>query len=304
MNIILMSKFCKKSGSIEICLSRLFIGVVSAFIITVSLALYTGYEWGKHNGSPQTMAFKQQISEIIRSENHELSELKQSVIADVSALSQRMGLMQADMLRVEALGERLIVASGMERGEFDFSQDSPVGGIDDSYSDSVSVKELVQDFDQFQVQLEDKHQKLLFLEELFLSEAVENRVVPSMKPLNGGWISARYGNRRDPFNGSKKFHHGIDFAGKAGSEIYAVAAGVVSRSEKAGGYGNLVEINHGNGYVSRYAHNKKNIVAAGDIVEKGQLVALLGSTGRSTGPHLHFEVIREGKKVNPKKYLK
>ena len=126
---------------------------------------------------------------------------------------------------------------------------------------------------------------------------------PAGRPVQQGWLSSYYGWRTNPFGGNQQFHKGIDFAGKENSEIVAVGGGVVTYSGKRYGYGNLVEITHGNGYITRYGHNKKNLVREGETVKKGQAIALMGSTGRSTGPHVHFEVIKDGKKIDPAKFI-
>jgi murein DD-endopeptidase MepM/ murein hydrolase activator NlpD len=136
-----------------------------------------------------------------------------------------------------------------------------------------------------------------------LTEDAIKSAIPSGKPVKNGWVSSYYGYRTDPFNGKKVFHDGLDFAGKEGSKVYAVADGIVTWKGRRNGYGELVEIDHGNGYVTRYAHNKTVIAEQGQKVTKGQAIALMGSTGRSTGPHVHFEVLRDGKSVNPYKFV-
>ena len=136
-----------------------------------------------------------------------------------------------------------------------------------------------------------------------MNKSLHERVMPSGKPVDEGWLSSKYGKRNDPFTGKQDFHKGLDFAGKKGADVLAVGDGVVSWSGKRSGYGNLIEINHGNGYVTRYGHNQRHLVEVGDTVKKGQQVAMMGSTGRSTGPHVHFEVLHNGKRVNPAKYM-
>jgi len=126
----------------------------------------------------------------------------------------------------------------------------------------------------------------------------------SGRPVEKGWISSGYGMRTDPFNGRKRWHNGVDFAGKAGANVVAVASGVVTWSSKYNNYGNMVEIDHGEGVVTRYAHNQENKVKVGDLVQRGQVIAALGSTGRSTGPHLHFEVYKNGRAVDPSVYIR
>jgi len=132
---------------------------------------------------------------------------------------------------------------------------------------------------------------------------MKEEVFPEGRPIGRGWISSYYGMRTNPFTGKLQFHKGMDFASKSGSNVQAVAGGVVTWSSKRYGYGNLVEINHGNGYVTRYGHNKENLVQVGDTVKKGQSISLMGSTGRSTGPHVHFEVLKNGRQINPQRFV-
>jgi murein DD-endopeptidase MepM/ murein hydrolase activator NlpD len=150
--------------------------------------------------------------------------------------------------------------------------------------------------------INDRGQKLSVLETLLMNRNLNERVMPSGRPVKDGWLSSGYGKRNDPFTGKQEFHKGLDFAGKKGSEVIVVGDGVVTWAGEQTGYGDLVEVSHGNGYVTRYAHNKKHLVKVGDTVRKGQQIALMGSTGRSTGPHVHFEVMRDGKSVNPAEY--
>ena len=137
-----------------------------------------------------------------------------------------------------------------------------------------------------------------------MNQSLNERVYPQGRPVKSGWLSSYFGKRTDPFTGKPANHTGIDFAGKRGDEIVAVADGVVTWSGDRYGYGVMVEINHGNGYSTRYAHNSENRVSVGDEVKKGQVVALMGKTGRATGPNLHFEVLHDGRRVNPVTYIR
>jgi murein DD-endopeptidase MepM/ murein hydrolase activator NlpD len=152
--------------------------------------------------------------------------------------------------------------------------------------------------------LADREDKLTALELVLMNRGLMAEVTPSGRPVKKGWMSSGFGKRTDPFKGKKTYHRGVDFAGKRGSDVVAVASGVVVRSKKAAGYGNFVEIRHADGYSTLYAHNKENLVKSGDMVNKGQTIALLGSTGRSSGPHVHFEVHRNGKIVNPLRFVR
>ena len=157
--------------------------------------------------------------------------------------------------------------------------------------------------DELGAEMQDREQKFSVLETLLMDQSLHDRVIPSGSPVRNGFVSSGYGKRTDPFTGKKEFHKGVDFAGKEGSRVLSAGDGVVSWVGRRTGYGNLVEITHGDGYVTRYGHNKKVLVAVGDTVKKGQPIAVLGSTGRSTGPHVHFEVVHNDQQVNPSKYI-
>jgi murein DD-endopeptidase MepM/ murein hydrolase activator NlpD len=166
-----------------------------------------------------------------------------------------------------------------------------------------SLPSLKGDLDRIAKHIENRQQQLDRLESMFFQRGLDQESFVSGRPVRWGWLSSSYGYRNDPFNGRRTWHAGVDFAGKEGSDIIAVASGVVTWSSERYGYGNLVEINHGDGYSTRYAHCKEILVKVGEVVEKGQVLALMGSTGRSTGPHVHFEVLRKGMTLDPKKFL-
>jgi murein DD-endopeptidase MepM/ murein hydrolase activator NlpD len=180
----------------------------------------------------------------------------------------------------------------------------PVGGPDDAASLSVmTVPDFLGMIEELDITAKDRATKLAVLEQLIMNRNLLERIIPSGHAVEHGFLSSKYGKRVDPFTGRQEQHKGIDIAGKEGASILAVADGIVSWSGERTGYGKLVEINHGNGYVTRYGHNKQQLVKVGDEVKKGDVIALMGSTGRSTGPHVHIEVIHNGKQLNPDKYL-
>jgi murein DD-endopeptidase MepM/ murein hydrolase activator NlpD len=212
--------------------------------------------------------------------------------------------MQGQMLRLNALGERLVDQGDLDKEEFDFDAVPAVGGPGEEVDvQSVPLADFLSMLDTLDNEMQDREQKLSVLESLLMSRSLHERVMPSGRPIAEGWLSSRYGKRNDPFTGKQDFHKGLDFAGKKGSEVIVVGDGVVSWAGKRTGYGNLIEINHGNGYTTRYGHNQRHLVEVGEKVKKGQQIALMGSTGRSTGPHVHFEVLQNGKTVNPSKYI-
>jgi murein DD-endopeptidase MepM/ murein hydrolase activator NlpD len=152
-------------------------------------------------------------------------------------------------------------------------------------------------------QLADRERQLGALENLILTRELRSEVYPQGRPVQTGFISSFYGERVDPFTGYTSFHPGVDFAGDAGAQVQSVATGVVTWAGDRSGYGNLVEVTHGNGLVTRYGHNASLLVRVGETVQKGQALALVGSTGHSTGPHVHFEVLRNGSAVDPMAFI-
>jgi murein DD-endopeptidase MepM/ murein hydrolase activator NlpD len=220
-------------------------------------------------------------------------------------MSTRMGELSAHVIRLDALGKRLTEMAKITSGEFNFDAQPALGGPDEDANARMGgahIPDLTRLLDDMERRLEQRDSQLLALENVILSRSLHAAVRPEGRPVSAGYISSYYGSRQDPFEGHAAHHRGIDFAGAAGSEVLAVAEGVVTRVETVAGYGNLVEITHGQ-YVTRYAHNKSALVAAGDRVSRGQPIALMGSTGRSTGPHVHFEVLQSGRHVNPLRFI-
>lgn len=216
--------------------------------------------------------------------------------------AKRLGQLQAESIRLTALTEKLAEVAGVDVSEFQLDTLPAQGGIDEigeSLPPELFKIEMTQLTDRFNKQ----EQQLTTIQNLFLTRDSITSGIPQGRPIDGGWLSSSYGYRIDPFNGKKTFHSGIDFAAKEGSEVIAVADGIVSFIGERNGYGELIELDHGNGYVTRYAHNEKIIVKTGDRIKKGEPIALVGSTGRSTGPHVHYEVLLEGIKIDPYKLV-
>ncbi len=222
----------------------------------------------------------------------------------VEALTVKLAELQARLVRLDALGERLSEVAGLEDGEFDFSQQPPVGGPEQDALQVYQNSELEELFQQLESQLDSSESQLGILESLIMDRNVQRQSALTGRPIKKGWMSSSFGRRTDPFTGHRAWHNGVDFAAKAGSEIIAVAAGVVTWSGERSGYGQMVELDHGEEYATRYAHNSKNLVKVGDFVKKGDVIALMGSSGRSTGPHVHFEVYKNGRAVDPASYIR
>jgi len=168
---------------------------------------------------------------------------------------------------------------------------------------SINMPDFLQTLAALESKIQDRSEKLTAMESMLINRSLQEQTLLAGRPSLGGWISSLYGYRTDPITGKKEVHEGVDFAGKPGTPITAVAAGIVTWSGPRFGYGNLVEISHGNGYITRYAHNHKNLVAIGEKIEKEEVIAVMGNSGRSTGTHVHFEVLRFGKHVDPRHYI-
>jgi len=223
----------------------------------------------------------------------------------LTALTVKLAELQSQVLRLNALGDRLADNANIPEQEFNFQQLPPIGGPSATNSESVqkSFAQLLKETFNLEYSLKHEENQLQMLESLNLGHHIENTRYLSGRPISKGWLSSYYGVRKDPFNGKAVMHKGIDFAGKEDSAIIATASGVVSWANSRYGYGQLIEINHGDGLKTRYGHNKKILVHVGDVVTKGQIIARMGSTGRSTGPHVHYEILHNNKQINPLKFV-
>ncbi len=275
--------------------------MIVAGMVVIGLSVGIGYYWGARI---QPKSYVEQFREDLGKQWDMLEEMKMSVNADMDALTHRIGMLQAHITRLNAFGSKMVQMAKLKPGEFDFETDPAMGGLGvEVDAGSMNSDDITRVLERLELTLMEKEQQLHYLDEMMLSRNLEDKVKPQGLPVTEGWISSRYGYRTDPFTGKRQFHRGIDFAGRKGTPIYAAAGGIVISAKKHPQYGNLVEIDHRNGYVTRYAHTSEMLVKAGDVVKKGQLIAKMGSTGRSTGTHLHFEVIRNGSPTNPARIL-
>jgi murein DD-endopeptidase MepM/ murein hydrolase activator NlpD len=238
----------------------------------------------------------------LEAQSQQLARIEQNVDGQVAALATRVGRMQAQLIRLDALGKQLTEVAKLKRGEFDFDQPPALGGPETAGEGPV-VPALDAMLDTMDAQIDDRRRQLGALQSLIMTRELARQIVPGGRPVESGYISSLYGQRTDPFDGNQASHRGIDFAGAPGTQVLAVADGIVSHTGTDGGFGRLVEITHGNGYVTRYAHNAKLLVKPGETVKRGDPIALMGSTGRSTGTHLHFEVLRHGRSMNPLSFV-
>ena len=307
MNIIFVGRNHGKSKTYQLGNKQLVI-VAALFVLLMAVLVFSGYRlqtWVA--GEAESTLDKEIIvgwQQDINAQKKQVTKIKRAAQEKVDALTLRMGDMQARLLRLDALGQRLTEVAKLKNGEFDFSASPALGGPTDAkLGESYVLPGIVESLDQIDRQLTDSEQQLEVIDALFVSRKTQEELFIAGRPITWGWMSSAYGYRTDPFSGKRAWHAGVDFAGKEDSDIIAVASGVVTYSGDRYGYGNLVEVNHGGGFTTRYAHCKELKAKVGDIVDKGQVLASMGSTGRSTGPHVHYEVRKNGKVINPKKYI-
>jgi murein DD-endopeptidase MepM/ murein hydrolase activator NlpD len=234
-----------------------------------------------------------------------IAEEQKTSTAQIEALTAKIAELQARLLRLDALGEKLTAAANLDQGEFDFNQTPAFGGPSSEVTgEAYSRDDVFGAVDLLASQLASREQQLNILDALLTSRDLTQESLLGGAPVANAWITSPFGYRKDPFTGKTAFHSGIDFTARTGTKVSSVAAGVVSWSGRHPEYGNMVEIRHTGGLKTLYAHNSSILVKAGDVVKKGQVIALAGSTGRSTAPHVHFEVYRNGRVVDPSSYIR
>jgi murein DD-endopeptidase MepM/ murein hydrolase activator NlpD len=277
----------------------------TAVVVALAGALFaTGWwlavEFGPGRPHEQLVELRAQLA----GQQADLDAARRAADEDLNAYAVRLGQLNAHVIRLDALGDRLTRLAKLSGGEFNFDQPPATGGPEVILGDGqVPALDFQRSLDDLSRQIQDRDKQLAVLENLLMNRNLQSQVRPAGRPVEEGWISSYFGIRSDPFTGNRAAHYGVDFAGKMGDAIQAVAAGVVTYSGQRFGYGLMVEVNHGNGYATRYAHCSETLVRVGDTVKKGQLIAKMGSSGRATGPHVHFEVLQNGKLVNPQSYI-
>jgi len=301
MNLIFFSRREGRARHLNLA-HPLVLSVVTLLGVGVLAGVFVvGLRMGEHSMAQMVM---RNPSAALRSQEAEVASLRSQLQDKVDALSIKLGLINAHVIRLNALGKRLTQMANINSHEFDFDNDPPQGGSEsDGIGRGAQVPALSLMINDVGRRVDVRSAQFSALENVILGRQLSAEIKPSGRPVRDGYISSYFGERMDPFNGEEAFHKGIDFASDAGTDVLAVAAGIVTWAGPREGYGNLVEINHGNGYVTRYGHAARTLVAVGDQVERGQAVAVVGSTGRSTGPHVHFEVVRDGRQIDPMVYV-
>lgn len=282
-----------------ICLRRGMLVSMLLFPLLFSGVFYLGTQYGSSQA-------QQVIDTQVDLQSFRVSPaFKPQPDNQLDALALRLGQLQSQLLRLNVIGQRVIEELDIGQDEFEFSQLPAMGGSNvNLFEEPQSYDEILQQVATFSIQIHDQELQLQTFNELLTTREIEKETIPTGRPVKKGWLTSSYGWRADPFSGKRTFHSGVDFAAKQGAEVVAVASGLIIWASRDGGYGKMIAIDHGDGYVTRYAHNKKLTVVAGERVEKGDIIAHMGSTGHSTGTHVHFEVLRNGKKINPMKFIR
>jgi murein DD-endopeptidase MepM/ murein hydrolase activator NlpD len=304
MNVIFLSE--REGRARQLNLARpLTLGLIGAITLVILGAFFAlGLSLGR--GHHQRVALSDTVAfgNLLTQQKEQIADLRQQLQLRVDAMAMRLGEVNAHVIRLDALGKRLTEMADIDSREFNFDQDPPSGGPEgDGEGVSAQIPDLSAQLSQLEQRVDTRESQLAALENVILARELKAEIHPEGRPVAAGFISSYFGERTDPFDGREAFHKGVDFAGTPGEKVVAVAAGVVTWAGERSGFGKLIEINHGDGYITRYAHNARTLVSVGQTVTRGEPVALMGSTGRSTGPHVHFEVLRNGRQVNPLSFI-
>lgn len=302
MNIIILTDRHGAARALTLSLPVLLAAGAALVAVPVLVAVLT---WSVLTDAPQPVisadseaAWQETLADIDSEQSGTESH------AQLEHMTQQLARLQTRLMRLDALGERLTELADMSDGEFDFGSDPGMGGpelLNNSLRhESPDVQSVL---DRLAERIDSRTQQLRLLEEVMVNRSVDSNALLDFKPVHKGHISSGFGRRSDPLTGRIAMHTGLDFAAPRGTPIYAVGAGVVTFAGRNGAYGNMVEISHGDGYKTRYAHAHTLDINKGDLVSKGQQIATVGSTGRSTGPHLHLEVFHKGMAVNPARHI-
>lgn len=301
MNIILVSNRFAKARSISLTGMHLAILAVLASVLFVAAVLAAQYAIVRF----QPGAMSNELRAWLASAQEDEQQKQQVYLRkSLDTMAIRLGQMQAQLLRLDGLGARLAKLTGMKPQEFSFGQPPAQGGPYLPASvQQLSMSHMEQQMAELNTLLSDRSDKLVALETLLMQDKLSKKLLPSVAPINDGWYSSNFGWRIDPFTGDNAMHEGVDYMVPEGTPIYASAGGMVVYADTHPQYGNMVEIDHGNQVITRYAHASKLLVKVGDVVRRGREIARVGSTGRSTGNHLHFEVRYKGIAQNPVRFL-
>ena len=305
MHIILVSSRLAKSRSLTLTTRHLVAASVCVALLVFSLTLGLFWMTARHATEFKlplldSLLLSAQVSALEQQKRKTEEFLRENL----NAMAIKLGQMQAQLMRLDALGERLSALAGLKPGEFRFSESPGRGGpVSSVPPQDLSMAEFNRQLDQLSRHMENRNDSLGILESQLFDAKVKKKLMPTIPPVDGSWSASSFGWRIDPFNGMLALHEGVDFVVDAGTPVFAAAGGVVSFAGSNGPYGNMIEIDHGNDFTTRYAHCSRLLVAQGEVVQRGRKIAESGSTGRATGPHVHFEVRYRGVAQNPARFL-
>ncbi len=302
MNVIFLSR--REGRARQLNLSHpLTLSLAGGLALAIlGSAFAVGLHLGRGTHERMLLGDTTRLGGLITEQKQQIADLRQQLQLRADAMAMRLGEMNAHVIRIDALGKRLTEMADIDSREFNFDRDPPTGGPEGE-GVSAQIPDLSAQLAQLEQRVDQRESQLSALENVILARELKAEIHPEGRPVASGFISSYFGERADPFDGRETFHKGVDFAGTLGSPVMAVAAGVVTWAGERSGFGKLVEINHGDGYLTRYAHNERTLVSVGQTVKRGEPVALMGSSGHSTGPHVHFEVVRNGRQVDPLSFI-
>lgn len=302
MNIILVSDSLAKSRIVTITQAQIVCAALGLLLAGFLLALGTYFVTMNYAVDLTNPYLRTLFSKL---HQKEMKQAEVDMRDNLNAMAVKLGEIQARVMRLDAFGERLAKAAGIKPTEFRFSETPPQGGAVPSaeLQRDLSAGELKDRLAELSRVLDDRSDKLGVLDSLLMEGRLAQKAIPTVLPVDQGYYSSNFGYRIDPFNGRNVFHTGVDFVAPPGTAVHAAAGGVVAAAEQHAEYGHMVDIDHDNGLTTRYAHLSKYKAKVGDVVLKGQLIGEVGSSGRATGPHLHFEVREKGVPLNPNRFL-
>jgi murein DD-endopeptidase MepM/ murein hydrolase activator NlpD len=302
VQVILISSRLAKARSLTVSLRHVFATATLGLIVVVSLA--GGLYWlSLRFAAELKIPFVREL--VLAAQKGETERSREFMQQNLNAMAVRVGELQAQLTRLDALGERLSSMAGIRPGEFRFSETPGLGGAQSTSlpPQNLTLMQFNEKVSLLTRQMENRTDQLGVLEAQLFEQAVKKKAMPTMMPVSAPFNASGFGYRIDPFSGQQAMHEGIDFITDTGTPVVAAAGGVVQFAGFHPQYGNMIDIDHGNDLVTRYAHLSKVLVKEGDLLQRGRRIADSGSTGRSTGPHLHFEVRFRGAPQNPARFL-
>ena len=302
MHIILVSNRLTRARSLTLTTAHVVAGAVALAAMVIVLAGALFYVSVRHAAQIRLPMVESLLLSVQQDQARKAEDFLRE---NLNAMAVKLGQMQAQLMRLDALGERLSGLAGLKSQEFRFGEVPGRGGAVSTLSPphDLSLGEFSQQLDTLSKQMENRTDYLGIVESTLFDARVKKKLMPTITPVEASWNASSFGWRIDPITGQQALHEGIDFIADVGTPVFAAAGGVVVFAEYHNQYGRMVEIDHGNDFITRYAHASKLLVKVGEVVRRGRKVAEVGSTGRSTGPHLHFEVRYKGVAQNPGRFL-